>query len=165
MKNDLNLADELSTLLFTDNETDAISRTVLWTAYRRNGRGKLNCSACNPTNIGYVEGQLGCPYCSGKGYMWDQKLIKGYMYKQNEGKDRYNLNMLSTAGKTDTTSYVLVTSFDIKPMIEDTVSILRMDGDKIHIPIEIEETMKIVYSRDLRASNNSADLHISYLGG
>jgi len=166
MKNNLDLRDELYTLLFTDKETDKISRPVIWTAYRRNGKDKINCSACNPHNQGYVEGQLGCPYCDGKGYMWDQKIIEGYMYKQNEGKDRYNLNMLSNAGKSNTTSYVLVTPFDIEPMIEDTISIIKLNSDnKIEVPIQIKETVKVVYSRNMKASQNDKDFHISYLGG
>ena len=46
------------------------------------------------------------------------------------------------------------------------LSILKMNLDnKIAIPLVIEETVKVVYSRGMRASKNKADFHISYLGG
>ena len=74
--------------------------------------------------------------------------------------------MIANAGKADVTSYVLVTPFDIEPMIEDTISILKVTLDnKIAIPLVREETVKVVYSRKMRASKNKADFHISYLGG
>ena len=167
MKNDLNLNDELNDLLFTDIDTDAISRPVLWTAYRRSVEGKkINCSACNPDDTGYVEGQLGCPYCGGKGYMWDQKLINGYLYKQNEGKDRYNMNMFSDAGKADVTSFVLITPFDKSPLIEDTIDILGLDtNNRIQIPMYFESSLKVIYGRGVKASTKQADFHVAFLGG
>lgn len=167
MKNDLNLSDELGDLLFTDVDTDQISRPVLWVRYRRDDLNhKVNCPSCNPIDIGYVEGQLGCPYCRGKGYMWDEQIISGYLYKQNEGKDRYNMNMLSTAGKSNTTSFVLITAVDKAPLIEDTISLLVLNtNNKIKIPMIAEETLKVVYSRGQKASTNQKDFNVAFLGG
>lgn len=169
MKNTLDLSQELHQLLFTDEDTDAIKRPLIWRRFRRQEgtTKKINCSACNPSeNSGYIEGQYGCPYCSGEGYLWDEQLIEGYLYKQNEGKDRYNLNMASEAGKTNSTFNVLVTLFDTAPVIEDTIQVLSVDSDsRIAVPINIELSQKVVYSRYLRASRNSKDFNISYLGG
>lgn len=166
MRNDLNLDLELKDLLFTDKDTDAISRPVIWTEFRRKtDNTKVNCSGCNPDNLGYVEGQLGCPYCQGAGYLWDQKLIEGYVYKANENKDRYNLGMVSSAGKADSTSFVLITPFDIRPQIEDTISIPRLDEyGRLAIPLFIEDKQRVIYSRSTRASK-SQDYFITYLGG
>ena len=167
MKNDLNLVDELDDLLFSDKDTDRISRPVLWLKYRRDGQEhKINCPSCNPVDIGYVEGQLGCPSCKGKGYLWDEKIIEGYLYKQNEGKDRYNMNLFSVAGKANVTSYVLITPFDKAPLKEDTISILELDtSNMIKVPVNYIETVKVIYNRGQKASTNYKDFNVSFLGG
>lgn len=167
MRNDIDLNTELSELLFTDNDTDAISRPVVWKAYRRDSKNnRINCSSCNATDTGYVEGQFGCPYCDGKGYLWDETIISGYLYKQNEGKDRYNLNMFENAGKANTTSFVLITPFDKAPFIEDTISILKLDSNnRIEVPLLYESSLKVVYSRSVKASKKRADFNVSFLGG
>lgn len=168
MKNDLNLITELDTLLFTDLDTDAISRPLIWTRFRRHEDNdkRVNCSACNPNINGYVEGQLGCPYCKGYGYLSDQSLIKGYLYKQNEGKDRYNLHAFEKIGKADTTSYVLVTPYDVKPLNEDYIELVDLDSNgKIAMPLKMTERLKVIFNRSMRASTNKTDFNISYLGG
>lgn len=167
MKNDLNLIHELNDLLFTDKDTDPISRPVLWRRFRRHGETKLRirCSGCNPEQ-GYSEGQLGCPYCKGYGYLYDEEILDGYLYKQNEGKDRYNLKMENILGKSDTTSYVLITPFDKSPLIDDTIYIFKLsDDNKILVPVVYEETMKVIYARTYKASTHGKDFSVSFLGG
>lgn len=168
MKNDLNLITELDTLLFTDLDTDAISRPLIWTKFRRQAdeSKRINCSACNSNINGYVEGQLGCPYCRGYGYLSDQQIIKGYVYKQNEGKDRYNLHTFEKVGKADTTSYVLVTPHNVKPLNEDYIEFVELtDNGMIAMPLKITERSKVIFNRSMRASTHISDFNISYLGG
>lgn len=166
MKNTLNLEQEFSSLLFEDKEQEAISRPLLWRQYRRTPTGnKINCRGCNPTDLGYVEGQPSCPYCSGLGYLWDEELIKGYMYKANDNKDRYNLKMTDVVGKSDTTSYVLVTPFDIFPKLEDTISILELGTNGLlTVPLIASETVAVVYSRQYH-TGRTGRYCISQLGG
>lgn len=167
MKNDIDLIQELDELLFTELDTDPISRPLLWTKFRRGvDDKKINCLACNPSNnVGYVEGQIGCPYCNGRGYMFDQLLIKGYCYKQSEGSDNYNLKTNSKAGLTNTTRSILVTTYDIKPIHEDLIYIPKLENNLIKVPLEFEETFQVVFRKEFKGSTNSKDFNISYLGG
>lgn len=167
MRNDLNLSNELDTLLFTDLDTDAISRPLIWTKFRRNGDNKrVNCSACNSGINGYVEGQFSCPYCKGHGWLSDQSIIKGYTYKQNEGKDRYNLHTFEKVGKADTTSYILITPNSIKPQNEDYIEFVDLDDNgRILIPLKITEKSKVIFNRSMKASTSRSDYNVAYLGG
>ncbi len=167
MKNNINLTDELNSLLFKDDITDQIWSPFLWKGYRRNDLGnKINCQGCNPSNaVGYIEGQFSCPYCKGEGYLYDEKLIKGYVYKQNEGKDRYNLQMATTAGKVSTTSYVLITPPDVLTGLDDVISILKLTDGKINVPITVTEAMKVIYTRSFKASKNDKEFNVAFLGG
>lgn len=168
MKNDLDLVTELDTLLFTDIDTDAINSPFLWTSFRRGELEdqKVKCSSCNGSDNGYIEGQLGCPYCKGYGYLSDQHIIKGYLYKQNEGRDRYNLQAFDKIGKASTTSHILITRNNVRPLNEDYIEFLELDDDgRIAIPLKITGRMRVIFNKKMRASTNKIDYVVSYLGG
>lgn len=167
MKNTLDIKKELSLLLFTDVDTDPIARPFRWRSFRRDeNKRRVCCPSCNPDINGYIEGQFGCPYCEGLGYLFDEKIIQGYIYKQASGKDKYNLGMPTTAGKSTVSDYILVTRASIKPQLEDKISVFKLTEDsKIAIPIHYEDTYKVIYTRDLRASLNNSDYTVTFLGG
>lgn len=168
MKNSIDLNKELRDLLFTDKDTEAISSPLLHTQYRRTEEGlRQNCLACNPSlTVGYIEGQSSCPYCLGHGYIFDEKIIRGYLYKQNSGQDKYNLKYFDKAGKLDTASYLLITDKTINIKEEDKISILKLD-DKglISVPIRLISTHRVVADRNMVASRTNSDFNLNYLGG
>lgn len=167
MKNDINLVHELDELLFTDNDTDAIAKPFLWKRFRRVESGaKEFCPSCNPINSGIIEGQLGCIYCEGLGYLWDEVLIQGYTYQQNSGRDKYNLGMKANVGRADNTQLMLVTPGTWKPEKEDFITDLMVNEyGQIQVPIELGDTYKVIQNRVLRASKNKVDFYLTHLGG
>lgn len=164
---ELNLVDEVFDLLFTDTDCSPISSPYIWRRFQRTPEGrKVNCEACNPLNSSYTEGQKECPYCKGYGYVFNDQIISGYLYKQRATRDFSNLGMKVPAGTTDVSSYTLFTDSKVNLVLEDRILIPTLDdAGKIAIPFHINETCKCLYSRYLKASNNKEDYNIALLGG
>lgn len=164
---DLNLAEEVYDLLLTDKDCDPIYSPFVWRKFRRTSNNrKARCSACNPENSVYVEGQHECPYCDGLGYIFDDTLIVGYLYKQGITRDFGNLWMNSKVGTTDVSRYLLFTDKSLSIGLEDRILIPDLDDDgRIAVPLRINEVCKCTYSRYFKASQNKADFNVALLGG
>ena len=164
---ELDLAQEVYDLLFTDTDCSPIESPFIWRKFRRTSdNGKVNCIACNKKGSLYVEGQSSCPYCIGLGYTFDDTIISGYLYKQGNTRDFGNLWMKSQAGTTDVSRYLLFTDRSVLIGLEDRVHIPDMDDDgRIAVPIKFNEVCKCTYSRYFKASQNKSDFNVSLLGG
>lgn len=164
---ELNLAEEVYDLLFTDKDCSPIHSPFIWKKFRRtNYNKKLRCSSCNREDSPYVEGQQECPYCEGLGYIFDETLISGYLYKQGVTRDFGNLWMKTPAGTTDVSRYLLFTDKSVSIGLEDRIIIPDIDEyGRIVIPLNINETCKCTYSRSFKASQNRADFNVALLGG
>lgn len=164
---ELNLAEEVYDLLLTDKDCSPIYSPYIWKKFRRNSENrKIRCNACNIIDSPYVEGQQSCPYCSGLGYVYDEKLFPGYLYKQGVTRDFGNLWMKEPVGTTDVSRYLLFTDKHTSIGLEDRILIpeLNLEG-KIAIPLDIVETCKCTYSRYFKASQNKTDFNVALLGG
>ena len=164
---ELIIADEIYSLLFTEEDCSPISSPFIWRKFRRteNNR-KLNCSACNPVGSNYVEGQHECPYCNGLGYIYDDTIILGYLYKQSVIKDFGNLWMKEQIGTTDVSRYTLFTDKSVSIGLEDRILFPDLtENGQIAIPIKIVESCKCSYSRYFKASQQRSDFNVALLGG
>lgn len=164
---ELDLQTELYDLLFTDTDCTAINSPYIWRAYRRDSSyNKIPCPSCNDDTNGYIEGEKTCPYCFGKGYLYDDIIIKGYVSKQQLKSAFNNLDMVTKAGREDTSKYILYTDSTVQLRSEDRLMFPEMDNDgRIKIPLKIIETTICLYSRALKASQHNSDFHIALLGG
>ena len=164
---ELNIAEEVYDLLFTDVDCSPISTPYIWKKFRRDeNNSKVNCKACNPIDSLYVEGQKGCPYCDSLGYLFDEHLFLGYLYKQGVTRDFGNLWMKTAAGTTDVSRYLLFTDNKTAIGLEDRVLIPDLDENaRIRIPYHKVESCKCTYSRYFKASQNRADFNVALLGG
>lgn len=164
---ELNVAEEVYDLLFTDKDCSPISTPYIWKKFRRDSNNrKINCNACNPIDSLYIEGQKGCPYCDSLGYIFDEKLFLGYLYKQGVTRDFGNLWMKTEAGTTDVSRYLLFTDKNIAIGLEDRVLIPDLDDNgRIKIPLHKIESCKCTYSRYFKASQSRADFNVALLGG
>lgn len=164
---ELDIATELSDLLFTDVDCSPIQTPYIWKKFRRDSNNnRENCLSCNPKGSLIIEGQHSCPYCYGVGYIYDEVLFSGYMYQKDTSRDFTNLHQFKTSGKSDTTRFILVTDKNTTINLEDGVKVVRLNSDgKIHIPITITNTYKCLYTRYFKASNKNADFNIALLGG
>lgn len=167
MTQDIFLDRELHDLLFTDKLSQKIARPILWTEYRRDAEyNRLPCPACN-TKYGYKEGQYGCPYCKGLGYLWDERIIEGYIYRRGATSgSNGNYAMNSLAGRADNSSFVLITTKEVRPRIADKISILDLQPDgKITVPLVKDTEMVVTYDRNFKASHIGTDFNYCMLGG
>ncbi len=165
MTQDIHLDKELYELLFTDNITQRIARPLIWTRFRRDAEyQRLPCPSCN-TNTGYKEGQYGCPYCKGLGYLWDEEIFEGYIYRKGSSKESSSYSMSSYAGRADNSSFALVTTKDIKPLMADRINIISLlDNGRIAIPIVKTDELVVTYDRDYKASHLGKDFNYCLLG-
>jgi hypothetical protein len=164
---ELNLEEEVYDLLFTDKDCSPISSPYIWRKFKRaSDNRKINCLSCNKPDSLYVEGQKGCPYCSGYGYVYNDVIIKGYLYKQGITRDFGNLWMKTKTGTTDVSRYIFFTDSSVVLGLEDRILIPTLNEEGlISIPLHINETCKCTYSRYFKASKNRADFNVSLLGG
>ena len=164
---EINLADEVYDLLFTDKDCSPIFSPFIWKKFKRTASNrKLNCPACNKETNTYIEGQQQCPYCDGLGYLFDDVIISGYLYKQGVTKDFGNLWMKAPIGTTDASRYLLFTDNTIALGLEDRLLIPDYDDNaRIAIPLSINEVCKCTYSRYFKASQNKSDFNVALLGG
>ena len=164
---ELDLAQEVYELLFTDVDCSPIKSPFIWRKFRRNtANRKENCPACNKVGSLYVEGQKTCPYCFGFGYIFDATIVSGYLYKQGVTRDFGNLWMKTQAGTTDVSRYLLFTDNSVTIGLEDRVLIPDYnDEGMIAIPLNISEICKCTYSRYFKASQNKSDFNVALLGG
>lgn len=164
---ELNLAEEVYDLLFTDTDCSPIYTPYIWRKFRRTeSNRKVKCPACNAGDSPYVEGQHECIYCEGLGYIFDETLIKGYLYKQGVTRDFGNLWMTTQAGTTDVSRYLLFTDKSVAIGLEDRILIPDLNNEgKINVPLRINEVCKCTYSRYFKASQNKADFNVALLGG
>lgn len=164
---ELNLAEEVYDLLFTNTDCSPIHSPYIWRKFRRKANNrKLECPACNRKDSPYIEGQQECPYCEGLGYTFDEIIIKGYLYKQGVIRDFSNLWMKTPMGTADTSRYLLFTDQHVAIGLEDRILVPDLNNEaRIAIPLQINESCKCTYSRFFKASQNKADFNVALLGG
>lgn len=164
---ELNIAEEVYDLLFTEVDCSPIYSPYIWRKFRRTSSNrKQRCTSCNVDNNPNVEGQQECPYCSGLGFLFDEYIFSGYLYKQGVTRDFGNLWMKIPAGTTDVSRYLLFTDNKISIGLEDRILIPDLNEDgRIDVPLKINESCKCTYSRYFKASQNRADFNVALLGG
>lgn len=165
MRQDIHLDRELYDLLFTDKITQRIARPLIWIKYRRDSQyNRIPCPSCN-VNYGYKEGQYGCPYCKSLGYLWDEELIEGYLYRKGSSKETNSYAMPSFAGRSDTSSFILITTKDTKPRLGDKIHIIDLlPNGNIAIPILKTEDLVVTYDREYKASHIGTDFNYCLVG-
>ena len=163
---EIELNTELSELLFDDTDFKSIASPMIHRAFRRNPETKLKlpCPACNDRLNGLLEGQIDCPYCLGYGALFDDRIIKGFLYRQNYLREQTNLKMATKAGKNDNSAFTLATDKDTFLEIEDKVLIveLRPDG-RITVPLNITLQNTVYFSRNMLASGTNCDYNIAII--
>ncbi len=95
---------------------------------------KIKCNTCNHEygNSGIV----GCPSCDGVGYLWDEKLIVGYMYRPQQIRLSEQYSNHLQIGRNDNPSFILITPKEYKIALGDYIfSIDTTDDGGIKIPL------------------------------
>ena len=163
-KPELIIEDEVYDLLYTDKDYEPINEPMIHRQYRRNDKLELiYCNACNTKKSN--EGILDCPYCKGTGKLFDERIIKGFIYRLNYPRERYNLIMPRPVGKNDQAYGTLIT--DSKTIInaEDRIFTLRLnENGTIQIPIIHIKEHTAYYSTHMKGSSSRrADFNLTIL--
>lgn len=95
---------------------------------------KIKCNTCNHDYNN--SGTVGCPSCDGVGYLWDEKLIVGYMYRPQQIRLSDQYSNFSQIGRNDSPSFILITPKEYRVALGDYVySIDTTDDGGIHMPL------------------------------
>lgn len=95
---------------------------------------KVKCPTCNHDYNN--EGKIGCPSCDGIGYLWDEALIIGRVYRPQQIRLSDQLSKFANIGRADNPSFILIVPFQYKVNAGDIVyDIQTTDNGGIELPI------------------------------
>ncbi len=95
---------------------------------------KVKCPTCNHDYNN--EGKLGCPSCDGVGYLWDEKLIIGKVYRPQHIRLADQLSKFTNLGRVDHPAFILLSPYQYKISGGDIIyAIQTTENGGIEIPI------------------------------
>lgn len=123
---------------------------------------KIVCTTCNHSYDN--RGREGCPDCDGVGYLWDEKLIIGYMYRPQQIRlsDQYASQM--PLGRNHDASILLITPYKYQVGLADIIySVESNDNGGIIIPISKGTKYMCVAPTKARLDFNKIEFNTSVL--
>lgn len=125
---------------------------------------RIHCPSCNPTASGTAEGDLGCPYCKGLGWLWDDKIINGWMYNLESRKAVTSMISPESVGRDKDVDMKIVTLNDHFIFPGDLIFDLKIDKNKrIHMPLIIQEKFYCVYSDRFTSNQTNSEYNVAGL--
>lgn len=123
---------------------------------------RIKCPTCNHDYNN--EGKIGCPTCDGIGYLWDEKLIIGYIYRPQHIRLADQLSKFSNIGRMDNPAFVIVTPHKYKVKTGDFVyAISTQDNGGIVIPLVKTHRYMCTSGLNLRLDFNKVEFNSSVL--
>lgn len=162
---ELKIEDELRDLLYTTTDCTPLSMPYMLRQFRRNYyEERLNCPACNPSASGNIEGDPSCPYCRGQGWLWDDRIITGWLYGFEPRRSSNNLTSPSSVGEVLEKHYKIVTMPEVFIFPGDVVYDLKIDSNKrINIPVVIQDRYLCIYSDRMSSNQSNSEFNIAGL--
>ena len=160
LTNELNIKEELDLFLDgTDFGTPKYNVFVLRKT-RLGGDGhRINCGTC--WNHETQEGRLGCPDCDGVGYLWDEKLIIGYIYRPQYIRLTDEMQHATGVALSQNKSMTLITPIQFKFSDGENVILPYLTDDgAIMAPIKVQEKYIITAAQVIRLDNGKAEYNI-----
>ena len=160
MTNELDIKEELA--LFLDG-TDFGTPKYNVFVHRKsrldvNGK-RINCGACwSPES---QEGKLGCPDCDGVGYLWDEKLIIGYIYRPQYIRLTDEMQHALPVALAQNKSMTIITPVEFKFSEGENIILPHLTDDGVVIaPITIQEKYIVTAEQTIRLDNGKAEYNI-----
>ena len=134
---ELDIAEELSEFFSGKDFGEKKDNILILRNYRRDENlSRVPCLACN--NIASIQGGIeGCPYCQGFGYIWDEKIVEGYVYSKKHASFGASFNFAREYSRTFSDKYMVVLENKHKAYEGDHIYTLDKTSDgKISIPMK-----------------------------
>ena len=162
---ELKIEEELRDLLFTTTDCSPLFMPMIHRKFRRDYYdNRINCPACNSTASGELEGQIGCPYCSGLGWLWDDVIIEGWLYNFQPRKAANSLTYPSPVGQDLDRDHQIVTKPECYIHPGDLIFDVKIDENKrIQIPLVIQEKYLCTYSDRMTSNGSNSEYNIAGL--
>lgn len=125
---------------------------------------RLPCPSCNPGPNGNLEGSPGCPYCKGLGWLWDDKIVTGWLYNFEPRKAQHSMIAPNSLGREKDADMRLVTINDYMIFPGDFIFDIKLDQNKrIHMPLILQERFLCVYSDRYTSSGINSEYNVAGL--
>lgn len=162
---ELKIEEELRDLLFTTTDCNPLFTPLVHRKFRRDYyENRVNCPACNPTNDGRLEGEPNCPTCFGLGWMWDDVIIEGWLYRFEPKKASNSLTYPSEVGQDLDRDHRVVTMPEIYLFPGDLIFDIKIDNNnRIQIPLVIQEKYLCVFSDRMASNGSNSEYNIAGL--
>lgn len=162
---ELDIAREVYDLLVTDTDCTPLNKPFIHQAVRLDEKGnKLRCPSCNAGINGVKEGQVGCPYCRGMGYLWDERIVTGWFFKPNLRSASRAFNYPTEVGRDTEKQARLLTLPDIFINEGDEIYEVKVDANKrIAIPIVIQQKYSCFFSERFASDQSDSEFNVAGL--
>lgn len=162
---ELIITDELNDLLYSDKDCTAIRIPFLHKKFRRDSELKKEfCPACNFGVSGTKEGQKGCPYCGGEGYLWDEVIQLGWFFRPNIRTAISSLDYPSTVGRDLNKEIKLLTTPEIFIYEGDFIYNIKIDENKnIAVPLLRQEEYFCYFAERFASNQSNSEFNIAGL--
>lgn len=122
--------------------------------------GKRICKTCNKDYSN--EGRTGCPDCDGVGYLWDEKLIVGYIYRPQYIRLSDQMGYAANVGRMKNGSNLLITPVEYKIDSGDILYEVNCnDNGGITVPVVKEKKHLVVSGKPMRLDYNKVEFYMS----
>lgn len=162
---ELKIDKELEDLLFTDTDCTPLFHPVLTRSIRKSKGYQVHCPSCNPSISGKGQGEKYCPYCDGIGFLWDEKIIDGWVYRGTFlSSKNTSLGIPLDLADNDFKLFYLVTHKSIALDLNDYALIPSLDSrGRIVVPFTFEETFKVVDSIKKASNQRESEYNVAKL--
>lgn len=152
----VNLRTEFDALIYGNSGESPIGQTFILRRMRRDSSDTLVPCVCLDELTQEPDRDYPCPYCSGRGFLWDEELITGYkVIAASPGGSNAEVNMQKTpAGKMYVPAARIYFSYDIDLTIDDRIVEVELDaaGDAV-TPYNRLVIYELSLVRAMRADN------------
>lgn len=159
------ITDELYDLLYTSTDCTPLFAPYIHRKFRRNEyEERIPCPGCNPTASGTLEGDLGCPYCKGLGWLWDDHIITGWLYGFEARKATNSMLSPTASGRELDKDFKIVTLGDSFIHPGDLVFDVKLDKNKrIAAPLILQERFLCIFSDRYTSNGSNSEYNVAGL--
>ena len=159
LTNELNIKEELDLFLDGTDFGTPKYNVFIHRKTRFVNDKKVHCGTC--WNKETQEGRLGCPDCDGVGYLWDEKLIIGYIYRPQYIRLTDEMQHATPVALAQNKSMTLITPIQFKFSEGENILLPHLtDQGAIIAPISIQEQYIITAAQTIRLDNGKAEYNI-----